>query len=517
VHIRVHSFVQMLAVAGFTALAAGPVTAADDGTALVAAARASDRAAVVTLIDRRADPNAAQADGATALHWAAYRGDVDLAARLLRAGANADAANDLGVTPLFLASVHEDPSLALVLLEAGANPSLPHVRGVAPLMEAARTGRARTIAALLAHGADVNARETTHDQTALMWAAAHRQPAAVDALVAGGADVTLRSRVRERKAFVKTSRGGSYDLGAFDKHVADGDIVNVQEGGYTALLFAAQQGDSESAVRLIEGGADVNDTAPIGTSALVVAAFSNEAAVGRLLLDRGATPNAADAGYSALHAAILRGNFDLATALIAHGADVNQRITKPSGARRQSADYAFGNTLVGATPVYLAAKFAEIPILRALLAAQADPTLSLPDGSAPLLAAMETGKINSLGGEGLGEDRRDRNVFFRAYNTQSDQEIENDVLELTSILTSAHVDVNAANRAGNTALHDAARAGMNRVVQQLVSLGANVNAKNRRGETALQLAGAPRRNRGGDVFAGHQETTALLKSLGATQ
>ena len=145
------------------------------------------------------------------------------------------------------------------------------------------------------------------------------------------------------------------------------------------------------------------------------------------------------------------------------------------------------------------------------------PTLSLPDGSTPLMAAMETGQINSLGGEGLGEDRRDRNVFFRAYNTQSDDEIENDVLELATILTSARADVNAANRAGNTALHDAARAGMNRVVNQLVSLGANVNVKNRRGETPLQLAGAPRRNRGGDVFAGHEETTALLRTLGATE
>ena len=116
------------------------------------------------------------------------------------------------------------------MLEAGANPNLAHLNGVSPLMEAARTGRARTIAALLQHGANVNARETTHDQTALMWAAANRQPAAVRALVDGGADVTLRSRVRERKVFVKTSRGGSYDPGAFEKHIEDGDIVDVEGG-----------------------------------------------------------------------------------------------------------------------------------------------------------------------------------------------------------------------------------------------------------------------------------------------
>jgi ankyrin repeat protein len=435
---------------------------------------------------------------------------------LLRAGADVNAINDLGVTPLFLASSQDDPSVARALLEAGANPNLAHVRGVAPLMEAARSGHAQIIAALLARGADIDAHEATHDQTALMWAAANRRPAAVRALLAGGADLTQRSRIRERKIFVKTSRGGSYDPGAYEKHVANGDIVFVKDGGYTALLFAAQQGDVESMSLLLDAGADVNDTAPIGMSALVVAAYSDQTAAGRLLLERGAAPNAADAGYSALHAAILRGNVGLVDALIAHGADLNQRITKPSGARRQSADYAFGDTLVGATPVYLASKFAEIPILQALLAAHADATLALPNGSTPLMAAMVTDRINSLGGEGLGEDRRDRNVFFRAYNTQTDEEIESDVLALTTTLISAQVDVNAADKSGSTALHAAARAGMNRVVEHLVGHGANVNASDRRGQTPLALAEARRRNRGGDVFEGHPETAALLRRLGAT-
>lgn len=514
---RFRSFGQILAAATVVVAMAAPATAQTEGPApLVAAAKARDRAAVQALLDRHADANAAQADGTTALHWAAYWGDLESSTRLLRARANVNAATDLGVTPLFLASVHEDPALAVALLEAGAQPNLAHLNGVTPLLEAARTGRARTITALLKHGAHVNARETTHDQTALMWAAANRQPAAVRALVEGGADLTLRSRVRERKSFVKASRGGSYDPGAFERHVENGDIVTVKEGGYTALLFAAQQGDVESATLLLDAGADVDDTAPIGQSALVVAAYGNETGVGRLLLERGASPNAADAGYSALHAAILRRNVELTTALIARGADVNQRITKPSGARRQSADYAFGDNLVGATPVYLAARFAEIPILRALLEAKADPALSLPDGSTPLLAVMETDRINSLGGEGLGEDRRDRNVFFRAYNTQTDAEIEGGVLELVTILSGAHTDVNAADRAGNTALHLAARAGMSRVVDQLVNQGANVNVKNRRGQTPLQLAAAPRRNRGGDVFAGHTDTVDLLRRLGAT-
>jgi len=47
------------------------------------------------------------------------------------------------------------------------------------------------------------------------------------------------------------------------------------------------------------------------------------------------------------------------------------------------------------------------------------------------------------------------------------------------------------------------------VIERLVSQGATVNVKNRRGQTPLKLADAPRRNRGGDVFAGHTETVKL--------
>lgn len=509
---------RVLAAAASFLLGSGPALAADGADLrVVTAARQRDAGAVRRLLAAGADAGATQADGATALHWAAYWNDVDLAVQLIRAGANVNAANDLGVTPLSLASTAEEPALALALLDAGANPNLPHARGTTPLMEAARAGRERTVTALLRYGAAVNAREATHDQTALMWAAAHRHAAVVQALAEAGADVGARSRVRRRKVFVKTSRGGSYDPGAFERHIEQGEIVEVEEGGYTALLFAAQQGDVASAAQLLAAGADVNDAAPIGMSALVVAAYSNHAEVGRYLLERGARADAAGAGYTALHAAILRGNVELVAALLAHGADVNARIAKPSGARRQSADYAFGDTLVGATPVYLAAKFAEIPILRALLDAGADARVALPDGSTPIMAALDTDRINSLGGEGLGKDRRDRNVFYRAYNTQSPEDAEDNVLEIVRLLGAAGADLDAADRAGDTVLHAAAQAGMNRVIQALVDQGAQLAVKNRKGQTPLRVAEAPRRNRGGDIFEGQTETAALLRRLGAVE
>ena len=499
--------------------------AADLATAseapLAEAAKSRDTVAVLALLEHGADVNAPQADGATALHWAAYWNDTDTADLLLRAGANVDAANDLGVTSLWLASTYgngDDAALVTRLLDAGADPNAAHLSGESPLMAAARTGREPVVRALLAHGADVNAAETAHDQTALMWAAANRHPEVVQALIEAGADLQVRSRVRRRTVYLP-SRGASYRL-SFEEHIERGDIETRDQGGFTPLLFVAQQGDVASARLLLAAGANVNDVAPIGWSAVAIAAFSNQTGVAQLLLDQGADPDAAGAGFTALHAAVLRGNLDLVDSLVAHGANTNVPITKATGARRQSADYGFSTNVVGATPLYLAARYGEVAIMRALAAAGGDLRFAMPNGMTPLMAAMEVDRINSLdlensGNGGLGRDRRDRHVYFRLSDTPSPEAIERDVVEMVELAVAGGGDVAGADANGNTPLHYAARNGLNRVIELLVSNGANLNARNRGRETPLMVAEAPRRNRGGDLFEGNLSSAALLRRLGA--
>jgi ankyrin repeat protein len=79
--------------------------------------------------------------------------------------------------------------------------------------------------------------------------------------------------------------------------------------------------------------------------------------VAELLLDNGADPNSADFGYTALHAAVLRGDLSLVKALLAHGANANARLTKGTPMRRDTTDFNLPATLIGATPLLLAAKF----------------------------------------------------------------------------------------------------------------------------------------------------------------
>src|SRR5438477_12571860 len=82
------------------------------------AAMRGDKAAVRTLLLKKADVNAPQVDGATALHWAIYRDDEELVDLLIRSGANVKAANRDGATPLAMASLYGKASIVSKLLKA---------------------------------------------------------------------------------------------------------------------------------------------------------------------------------------------------------------------------------------------------------------------------------------------------------------------------------------------------------------------------------------------------------------
>ena len=101
---------------------------------------------------------------------------------------------------------------------------------------------------------------------------------------------------------------------------------------------------------------------------LVLAAHSGFDALVDFLLEAGADVNSAEAGFGALHEAILRRNEHMVTALLAHGAAPNAPLKAWTPTRRSSKDYNFAPELVGATPFWLAARFNEPEGMRLLLA-----------------------------------------------------------------------------------------------------------------------------------------------------
>jgi ankyrin repeat protein len=481
-----------------------PVAGADADLRLVDAVKRQDRAAVQALLKQRVDVKAAQPDGATALHWAAHWDDLETAALLLRAGADVNAANDFGVTPLSLACTNASAPMVERLLAAGANPNTGPSTSEPPLMSAARTGNVEVVKALLAHGAQVNAKEPTHGQSALMWAVANRRPEVVRVLIEKGADVNARSQVSPR-AYQTGSRYVAYDDVKF--------VVAIEEGGFTPLLFAARSDDAASAALLVAAGAQVNDAAPSGTTPLVVAAHSGHGAVAALLLEKGADPRAAGAGYTALHAAVLRGDVPLVKALLARGADPDAALTRGTPVRRYSADFAFSADLIGATPFWLAARYGDTDIMRALADARADVRFVMPDGTTALIAA-----VAASSGIGSG-DRRERYLSPVQIAERIEREDERITLETAKLLVALGANVNDANQTGDTALHLAAAQGLASVVQFLADAGAVLEKKNKRGLTPLGLASALPRGEGGVAASAERRkaTVELLHRLGARE
>jgi uncharacterized protein len=473
--------------------------------ALVAdAVQRGDKTAVLSLLKKPADVNTPQPDGATALHWAVYLEDAETAALLIRAGASVDTPNHYGITPLALASGLGNAALIEPLLKGGADPNRAVRAGETPLMLAARTGSVEAVKVLLGAGARVDAQETWNGQTALMWAAAAGYGPVVELLIAHRADIHARSN-----------------------------------SGATPLVFAVRRGDMAAVRALLAAGADVNAARPDGATPLLVAVINGHEDLVDLLLDKGADPNVEGGsteltvqGVHArplqltyrkltnserdsegvargnifgkpLHAAIHVANWHLSdqfivvkidrlrviTSLLAHGAEVNGRITMEeprwSGAR-------YRRHLTGATPFLFAAKSADVEVMRLLLAHGADAAIGTEEHITPLMAAA-----------GI------------AWASNQDPASESQVLDAVKLLVDElHADVNTLSDLGETAMHAAAYRGANSVVQYLFDKGAKLDVVARDGRTPLIVADGVEY---GNSFAAQPHTAALLRKLGAKE
>src|SRR5262249_26243502 len=123
--------------------------------------------------------------------------------------------------------------------------------------------------------------------------------------------------------------------------------------------------------------------------------------LGSVLLEHGADPNAFTSGYSALHAAVLRSDLALVKVLLGRGANPNARIAKGTPMRRDTTDWNLPATLIGATPYLLAARFLEPEIMRALVAGGADPKLAMANGADAVMLAAGMGASRSASRRGI--------------------------------------------------------------------------------------------------------------------
>ncbi len=391
-------------------------------------------------------------DGSTPLHWASYRDDLDGAEKLIRAGANVNAANDLGVTPLWTASQNGSAGMVRKLLSAGANPNAALTAGETPVMVAARSGYPEVVELLLAKGANPNAR-AARGQTALMWAVSQKHPEVVSVLLSYKADIHARSEIWTQVMAVPPHGYRDYNR-------------SIPHGGETALMFAARVGDLDSAKLLVAAGANVNDQDAWGVSATVLAAHSGFGDLVEFLLNKDADPNAAPAGFTALHEAIMRRDEKMAAALLAHGANPNTPLKTWTPTRRSSKDYYFQPALVGATPFWLAARFTQPGLMRLLVKKGADPLFVHHSEYVAGIGFQRKSEVSTalMAATGMGGGA--------AWIEPAQNEREALTLETVKLALEFGVDVNTANTTGSTALDAAKALRYDTVVKFLIEKGA---------------------------------------------
>jgi ankyrin repeat protein len=462
-------------------------------------------------IAAQGDPSAARSRGATPLHWAVYHGDLAELDRLITSGANVRAANREGVTPLAMACLYGNVPIVERLLKAGADAKERGPNGETMLMLAARNGNVALIRRLVAAGVDVNAREELRGTTALMWAAEERHPDAVKALLGAGADpavvsgsaglpqnymaprVNVRAvqeaRARRARAAAagrsyedqvaierRAPLGNGFDPGgkALDPLPEDEDVlvqaglVGKGGGGLTALVFAAREGDIESAKALLDGGATIDQTTEYGWTPLLTAINNRNYALAAMLVERGADVNRANkGGWTPLYLATDNRNIEggdypvpkpdldhleIIRLLLRHGANPNARVRDNTLTRTIFTMQWFFED--GATAFVRAAQSSDTELMTLLLDSRADPFIATANGDTALTAAGGIGWV-----EGVTYER---------------SAAEN--VEALRMLLDLGLDVNAANTEGRTALMGAALKGRNDAVQLLVDRGAKLDA-----------------------------------------
>ena len=249
-------------------------------TALMWAAGGKHPGAVKALIELGADVNARSTGGFTPLMFAAREGDQESARLLIAAGASLEDMTPSGESPLLLAAASvagltardyrhvPEPSgheaVALLLVARSANVNQADTLGMTPLHHAVETGKRDLLKALVARGANLDARVATQGlpfrrgdyvsragfggATPFWLAAMYGDVETMQQLVAAGADWRLPSRNGTTPLMVAAGLGQTDSRIVPESRLLEavkylvslgGDVNEANNGGQTAVHGAA--------------------------------------------------------------------------------------------------------------------------------------------------------------------------------------------------------------------------------------------------------------------------------------
>ncbi len=245
-----------------------------------------------------------------------------------------------------------------------------------------------------------------------------------------------------------------------------------------AFSRAVKRGKPAEVKALLDAGADPNGYNSSGETPLHIAARNDHVAVAQLLIDAGANPKLGrrdDPKALPLDDAVNFGKVPMAEFLTRNGG------------------YAPGNTVNGWTLLHRAAEKGNPRLVAALIAGGADANEKTDNGSTPLLVAVSRRQqdvaeallnIPSVAG-GMNEfhsatDSKQRNAFQLA--------VEKGQAAVVAKMLKLGVNVNAADADGVTPLVHAIEQGNLPLVKTLVAHGADINTTQGGRGTALYIA-----------------------------
>lgn len=411
--------------------------------------------------------------------------------------------NEDGNTPLHIACHTGNMEVMRVLLENRANPSIKNDNDMTCLVLAAGQGFKAIVEELLRKLPLFPNDDRPNLSEALRMSAAKGKLSTAATLVKNKADVNAKDD-GGRSALIFAAMEGHQQMCKYLISL-NADFEHSDKYGQTALIWASAGGHFDVIAVLLEARAKADAEDNEGQTPLIWAASEGFEEICEMLLEYGANPEGVDAewGRSPLMRAAMESNLDTILILADYNANLEAHDYDGRTAFMLATEFADQNIVISLvdelkvdvdakdnnerTALIEAAKNGKLDTVMLLLKVKADVSKRDKFGWNALMWAAKSGSVDVLecllnaNPEEVNSEIRGATALIRAATAGHAKAVE--------LLLKFKADCEARERSENqTALMKAAQGGHEKVITKLLMFGADATAMDDNQETALSLA-----------------------------